>query len=230
MEPRERGCAPGALRPYVRTLRNSAASLRRPANLAGCLRGSSGGRAAELTPSAHGARLRKPSRLSSFRPTQHPGLSSFSSLLSSSAVVTAAGAAAVRVRGWRAVSFILQDLFWPIASRAYLPLARSSVRSFVRSSTQSRVHRPAGLPVCLPACKLAEARQWQLYHVTSTLPHLKKANCIERRRRPLRHPSLACSASFGSRLSASPLWMNVHSIGGPAGGAAPWLLLLPLPR
>ena len=219
MEPRERGCAPGALRPYVRTLRNSAASLRRPANLAGCLRGSSGGRAAELTPSAHGARLRKPSCLSSFRPTQHPGLSSFSSLLSSSAVVTAAGAAAVRVRGWRAVSFILQDLFWPTALRAYLPLARSLVPSFVRSffpprNRESTLHRPASLP----ARGGKAVAQWQLYHVTSTLPHLKKANCIERRRRrrnPHRHPSLACSAeaSFGSRLSTSPLWMNVHSIG-----------------
>ena len=103
--------------------------------------------------------------------------------------------------------------------RAYLPLARSLVPSFVRSffpprNRESTLHRPASLP----ARGGKAVAQWQLYHVTSTLPHLKKANCIERRRRCRRHrrhrrhrhPSPACSAeaSFGSRLSASPATLD----------------------
>ena len=59
------------------------------------------------------------------------------------------GGGGVRVRGWHAVSFILRDLFWPTASRAYLPLARSFLRSYVRSFLPAIESPRARQPACL---------------------------------------------------------------------------------
>lgn len=81
--------------------------------------------------------------LPSLLPNFLPGLSALLLLASFSL-----GGGGVRVRGWHAVSFILRDLFWPTASRAYLPLARSLPPDFVLSSFRSRVLRPASPPAC----------------------------------------------------------------------------------
>ena len=119
--------------------------------------------------------------LPSLLPNFLPGLSALLLLASFSL----GGGGGVRVRGWHAVSFILRDLFWPTASRAYLPLAPSRLRSFLLP-----IESPQA---CQPARVRAGAGQWQRYHVTSTPPppHLKKANCIERHRCHRRPPPIA---------------------------------------
>ena len=123
--------------------------------------------------------------LPSLLPNFLPGLSAL--LLLASFSLGGGGGGGARVRGWHAVSFILGDLFWPTASRAYLPLARyPPPPDFVLSFFP--IESPQA---CQPACVRAGAGQWQRYHVTSTPPppHLKKANCIERHRCHRRPPS-----------------------------------------
>ena len=114
-------------------------------------------------------------------------------------------------------------------------LSSARARSLPPSRLRSLLLPIESPQACQPARVRAGARQWQRYHVTSTppLPHLKKANCIERHRchrRPPPSPVCSVEASFGSPLSASPLWMNVHSIGGTAGAGGQAGGRMPPPR
>ena len=77
--------------------------------------------------------------LPSLLPNFLPGLSALLLLASFSL----GGGGGVRVRGWHAVSFILRDLFWPTASRAYLPLAPSRLRSFLLPIESPQACQPA---------------------------------------------------------------------------------------